>query len=202
MTKKNTLFSADRVNLIIALSAIFISLASFYVAYLQADAAEKQVKAMTLPLLVFTHGNYDSDSKSKVINFAMENSGSGAAIIHHTNLIYKGSHYSNIGDFLDACCTSEYKAYREFFTQDKRESLTVEDGGFVSSPISGVVLPSQSERNFFTLFEHKNSQALWNKVNNERWKLDIEFCYCTMLDDCFVSKGNGLAQEVKSCAVK
>lgn len=199
MTEKKAFFSADKANFIIALCAICISLASFYATYLQASAAEKQVKAMTLPLMVFEHGNYNSDTKSKVINFSMGNSGSGAAIIHNTSLIYKGNHYTNVGDFLNACCSIEYKQYRELFAQDKK--LTLEDGGFVTKEINGVVLPAQSERSFFTLFEHPNSQTLWKKVNNERWNLDIEFCYCTLLDDCFVSTGNGIATSVKSCSV-
>ncbi|MCG7531948.1 hypothetical protein MHM98_11430 [Psychrobium sp. MM17-31] len=200
MTEKKAVFSADRLNLIIALCAIFISLASFYATYLQASAAEKQVKAMTLPLMVFEHGNYNSNTKTKVINFSMGNSGSGAAIIHNTSLMYQDNRYNNIGDFLNACCSSEYKQYREFFAKDKK--LTLEDGGFVTKEINGVVLPAQSDRNFFTLFEHPNSQALWKKINNERWKLDVEFCYCTLLDDCFVSTGNGIATSVKSCPVK
>ena len=43
--------SSQRLNLILALCAILISAASFYATYLQADSAEKQVKAMTLPLI-------------------------------------------------------------------------------------------------------------------------------------------------------
>ncbi len=201
LTEKRVFLSADKVNFIIALCAILISLASFYATYLQASAAEKQVKAMTLPLMVFEHGNYDSQLKRKVISFVMENSGSGAAIVHNTKLVYNGVAYSSINEFLKACCNSEYESYRKNFDKPSADGYLVEDGGFISSPINGVVVPSQSERKFFQFFKHSISDELWNKVNNERWKLETEYCYCTLLDDCFISKGNAIAEPVAACSI-
>ncbi len=64
--------SSERLNLILALCAILISAASFYATYLQADSAEKQVKAMTLPLIQFTSGSWDSGEKISKLTLGLK----------------------------------------------------------------------------------------------------------------------------------
>ncbi|WP_163936344.1 hypothetical protein [Paraferrimonas sp. SM1919] len=199
MGKGRSFLAADRLNLLIALCAILISLASFYATYMQASAAEKQVKAMTFPLMGFTHSNYDEAAKKPAIAFTIKNSGSGPAIIHSAKLIYDGKPYNEVGNFMVACCNAEYKAYQSLFDKFNSTTISIEEGATLTSVINNIVLPAQQDRVFFKLYDHQNSHDLWLKVNNERWKLDVEFCYCTLLDDCFTSKGGGIANPVKSC---
>jgi len=52
-------FTNERLNLFLALCAIIISAASFYATYLQASAAERQVKAATWPWLEVMTGNFN-----------------------------------------------------------------------------------------------------------------------------------------------
>ena len=52
-------FTEQKLNLTLALCAVLISLASFYATYIQASAAEQQVKAMTLPLLQYATSNVE-----------------------------------------------------------------------------------------------------------------------------------------------
>ncbi|MFC1690280.1 hypothetical protein ACFL07_11610 [Pseudomonadota bacterium] len=59
------LVSSERLNFIIAVCAILISGASFYATFLQANSAEQQVKAMTWPLIEFTHSNFDVETGEK-----------------------------------------------------------------------------------------------------------------------------------------
>ncbi|MFT5759242.1 MAG: hypothetical protein ACI9LM_003999 [Alteromonadaceae bacterium] len=79
--------SSQRLNLILALCGIVIALASFYATYLQAEAADKQVKAMTMPLIQFSHGNHDSTLNIKAIGFSLSNAGIGPALIK--SVVYK-----------------------------------------------------------------------------------------------------------------
>ena len=197
--KKKFLLSADKVNLIIAICAILISLASFYATYLQASAAEKQVKAMTLPIMGFSHNNYDEQAKRSVIALGMSNSGMGAAIVHSTKLLYKGVAYAHPIEFLKACCASEFERYTSSSKLRDNNGNKIESVGYITSPINQFVLPAQSDHNFFKLYAHQDSHELWKRLDDERWRLEVEFCYCSMLDDCFTSNGHGLAKAVPAC---
>lgn len=87
---------------------MLISAASFYATYLQADAANKQVKAMTLPLLQFATGNWNTELERREITFTLKNAGLGAAIIKNFHFIYNKQEYSTYSEYFKACCEQEY----------------------------------------------------------------------------------------------
>ena len=78
----------ERLNLFLALCAIIISAASFYATYLQANAAERQVKAATWPWLEVMTGNFNEEKNSEEITFYIKNSGSGPAIIKYVKFFH------------------------------------------------------------------------------------------------------------------
>lgn len=201
MSKKPWLTS-EKVNFIIALSAIVISIASFYATFLQAQAAEKQVKAMTLPLMTLTHGNYDSSIHKNVISFTVSNSGMGAAVVHWSDLIYQGERHNHHVSFLKACCSKEYQAHIKQVEQMKQSGNAPVEGGTLSSPIRNMVIPPQSSEFVFKMFQAPYNRSLWDKLNSERWQVGFEICYCTLLGDCFISNEKAASEPVESCAVK
>ncbi len=97
---------SETLNLIIAICAILISGASFYATYLQAQSAERQVQAMTLPVIQFDHGNYDSDLDLGAISFTLKNAGVGPAIVDGIDLVYKEQRFDGVNAFFRACCES------------------------------------------------------------------------------------------------
>lgn len=194
-------FHLDKLNLLIAICAIAISLASFYATYLQASAAEKQVKAMTLPLISFGHGNYDPDSKKNAINLIVSNSGMGAAIVHSVNIIYQGEKISSWNQLLTNCCGEEFEHYQKLYTkQFKSGERKLEDGGFVSETWHKFILKPQSDMKLLTLYMGNTDQGLWQTLNNERWQMTTEICYCSLLDDCFLTDGDTSNVAVDSCS--
>ena len=66
---------AEKFNfeMLIAACAVLISIASFYATFLQANAAEKQVTAMTLPLMNFLTGNVHPDGTHPQITYVLAN---------------------------------------------------------------------------------------------------------------------------------
>jgi len=189
----------NNASVVIAFSAILISLASFYATYLQAIAAEKQVKAMTFPLLDFGHGNYDNSINQLAINFNISNSGMGAAVIKDTKLLYKGVYHNSYMSFLKACCANEYNEYQKIIDSYQNGMLEVKEGALFSAPINNIIIPPQSEHTFFKLFKAPYSSELWTLLNKERWNLNLEVCYCTLLGDCFKTMNNVIAEPVDSC---
>jgi hypothetical protein len=40
---------------------------------------------------------------------------------------------------------------------------------------------------------------LWRALNQERWKLDLEVCYCSLLENCYITEKPGQVQSVSQC---
>jgi len=87
---KNKGFTSEKLNFVLAFCAVLISAASFYATYLQAEAADKQVKAMTLPLLQYGTGNYKEEDREDIIYFTINNAGVVPALIKRLRFKYKG----------------------------------------------------------------------------------------------------------------
>lgn len=182
----------ENINFIVAISAVLISAASFYATYLQADAANKQVKAMTFPIIFATSGNYDIKKEQAAINIAIKNAGTGPAFIKSIDYHYKGSTYHNNHSFLSACCNAEYKAL-------KKKSTDINQTGVISSSVVNNVLAGQTSTNLLSLIKHENNRSLWEKLNKERFNLSLSICYCSLLDNCYQTTKNDNYSPVEQC---
>lgn len=187
--------TSQKLNLTLALCAILISVASFYATYLQANAAEKQVKAMTLPLLQYGTSNLDKDTNEPLIQFSIENAGVGPALVKNLTLTYQDKRYKSIENFLEDCCAKEFEKFQE------KASLDLSKGGYITSTVVNKILPAQQEIIFYQLHDGEVSNALWNKLNIARSKLQVSICYCSLLDECYVTEKNGVVDSVAECPV-
>lgn len=193
INKKSNKSSSERLNLIIAVCAILISGASFYATYLQADAANKQVKAMTLPLIQFAHGNTFGDG-DRVVNFSLKNAGVGPALIRSVTFKYQNKVYENVFKLLSGCCSD---VVNQFYTEEKRANNALPQ--FITSPVINSIIPGQDTLTFLK-FEHaQNTQELWNLLNDLRFDLQFEACYCSMLDECYQTNEQAETVAVKQC---
>ena len=96
-------------DLIVAGSAIFISIVSLIVSIRHGHtmeklvaANEKQVEASTLPIIRFTTGN--ALETLSVVHFDLRNGGTGPAIIEWFRVKWNGQPTNGPGDLLDRCC--------------------------------------------------------------------------------------------------
>lgn len=184
----------QKLGMTIAVCAILISAASFYATYIQANAAEQQVKAMTYPLVQFTSGNYDTATKTQTLSLKLRNSGVGPALIKQVNFIYQGEVYETWNQYAEACCSVERK-------QLSNAKLGL-GWGELTSVTSNIVLPINESVNILSLNRHEQEHALWDKVNRLRWTdMTLNICYCSLLENCYQTDGKGMVQEVESCPV-
>ncbi len=191
--------TAERVNLVIAGCAILISAASFYATFLQANAAERQVKAMTMPLIQFEHSNHNSERDQIAVSFTLKNAGIGPAIIKSVELAHQDKIYNDLYVFLEGCCAVEYEAYQDYEAELKTREYNSSDGAIMSRPLTEIILPGQTDYKFFELFFHKSNGKFWEKLNEARFDLKLNVCYCSLLDDCFVTEDISVITEVDSC---
>ena len=187
---------SSTLNFIIAVSAMFVSVASFYATYLQANAADQQVKAMTYPLIQFSSGNYNRELKTSVIQLNLVNSGVGPAIIKHVGFNYLGKQYKNAYAFLKACCEDEYKSF-----QASEENNTSQlEYQIITSPTSNVILPINDKITMLSLERFEVNKGLWDSLDKARFELIVSACYCSLLDICYETEEVGVVVEVESCS--
>ncbi len=200
--EKDLFFTGERVNLMLALCAIIISAASFYATYLQANAAERQVKAATWPWLQFGTGNFNTAAKKWELTFELTNSGAGPANIKYVAYHYQNETYTDIYKFLDACCnTSEYeKALKE--AQSKAENdinVFNEFGWLLTEGANNTLLSAGDKKNLLQFSKSKFNQRVWDKLEQARQELETETCYCSLLDQCYISINNSAVKQVEAC---
>src|SRR5690349_11181975 len=101
-------------DLILAGSAIFISVVSLIVSIHHGRTMEKlvaanerQVKASTLPILRFGTGNMDASGKLRMVHLDLTNGGTGPAIIEWLRLKWNGEPITSPRDLLDRCCPTQ-----------------------------------------------------------------------------------------------
>ena len=189
--------SEQNLNLTLALCAVLISIASFYATYIQANAAEQQVKAMTLPLLQYGTGNVDAQTNEPVLSFSLTNGGVGPAIVKTVTFKYNGKSSTDFFDFLRDCCIKEFKQ----LNSTSRKELNLSKGGYVTSLVNNVVVPAQDKIEFYKLYKGELSESLWSKLNIERRTLKVETCYCSLLDECYLAEDRGVIHSVEECKV-
>jgi hypothetical protein len=191
MSKK--FLNNNLLNFIVAVCAMLVSIASFYATYLQAESAKQQVKAMTYPLIEYSHGNYSQGKR--MLSLKIRNNGVGPAIVKKVEIIYKGQSYQDVMDMLDACCKAELHNYRELVERDE----IPQTARILTGRMNDIIIAAQGEIRFLGLERHELNAPLWEQIHVARFSSSLSICYCTLLDDCFMTDGRGKIREVEVC---
>jgi len=189
---------SERLNFIIAVCAVLISAASFYATYIQADAAEKQVRAMTLPLLQFSHSNWDDAKEEYILSLAIQNGGSGPAVLHQVHFLYEDVAYPNIGQWINACCKAQVDTLRQA-QQNVEQTSNKQLFQFITADLKNVIVSGQYEYEFFTYEKNSENTPLWEAINQARHKTRLKTCYCSLLEDCYQATGLVNVTPVNAC---
>ena len=119
-------------DLILAGSAIFISVVSLVVSIHHGHtmeklvaANEKQVEASTLPILRFSTGNISENEKA--IHFDLKNGGTGPASIEWIRVKWNGQPANGPGDLLDRCCRKQTQRHTSIW-QNVASGMTLPAG--------------------------------------------------------------------------
>lgn len=195
-------FSQDKVNLFLALCAIIISAASFYATFLQANAAEKQVKAATWPWMQFVSGNANMEKRSQEITFTLKNSGAGPALVKYLKYTYDEQDHYDVYDLISACCF-DIHAYETALQELQKKSPKVnffkEFGWITTSFAQNALVPPGDSLNLLAFEKTKYNEKFWQVLDKKRFSLKVEVCYCSLLENCYISNGKGDTQEVEMC---
>lgn len=177
------------VDVILAGSAIFISIVSLIVSIHHGHtmeqlvaANEKQVVASTLPILRFTTGNVLENSST--IHFDLRNGGTGPAIIEWLRVKWNGEPTSDPNDLLDRCCRSQKQRVTPVF----RDTA------------SGMTLPAGQSESILQIRAADTDPESYRVLNTEaRFKVEAEGCYCSVLNECWIADFKVQPRAVKAC---
>ena len=174
---------------------MLISAASFYATYLQAQSSERQVKAATWPYLYWYNGNYDIDRQEEVIQIKVQNLGVGPAMIKSFSMRYDQQITDNFYDVLLACCGAKDATRAWFSSPENQEKI----GFLVTARVNDALLAAGNEVTVVSLEKTQKNGEFWQLLNNQRWKVEARACYCSLLDQCYVTDFENDPIEVNFC---
>lgn len=179
-------------DLIVAGSAILISCISLFVAIGHGNTMQKQVAAESWPLLQFESSNVgDDDNRLSIISLDIKNAGVGPAVVKNFTVYYGGKAYTNPYQLVYDCC-----GYRV----DNPDPTKPAPGRPVGRPIESTVIKSADAATYFRLDFARGNEAAWHKLDEARFKLQFDACYCSVLGECWRSNLVGVEPSpVKAC---
>jgi hypothetical protein len=179
------------VDMVVAFSALFVSVVSLGVAIVHgrtmenmADANARLVSANSWPFLSFGAGTITTNGDPRV-NLHVANAGVGPAKIESAELIWKGVAYRSDHDFLVACCGADAGSKYD------------------SSLLSNEVLRPGDNLEFLG-FAQSADQKIFAALQKAMLSPDLKLvvCYCSIFDECWKGDLTTLSltpAKVKSC---
>jgi len=174
-----------KVEILITLPTLIISVALAYFSFVQADASRKMQRTETWPYVSYGTDNSSPEVKNE-ISFSLSNDGVGPALLKEVEFLYDRRPMRDPIEFIQHCCAVAAKAAAKNLT-------------FTTDRVDGVLRPGE-KRKFIRLAQTEQNKPLWNKLNEERWKVVTRSCYCSIFDDCWVfDSRTEQPSEVKNC---
>jgi hypothetical protein len=179
-------------DLIIAVSAIVLSVISLVVAIGNARTQEKMVAATSWPLLQYSTSNI-SDDGSPMIVMEIVNEGSGPALLKHVTVTYRKKAVPSAGKLLESCCGMTIERWQAARRVDPEIALVT------SSVRDRVIRPGERIR-FLRLERREAIAPLWTGLEEARREVTFDACYCSLFEECWRSDLESLTpRRVRSC---
>ena len=180
----------SRLDLIIALSAISISVISLFVAIAHGRTEEKLVAANSWPFPVYVTQNLTPDAGGHALVLRVENGGVGPARIQSIQVRYRSRLVHSRAELMQSCCGLPMTGPDD----------EIKAGLISENPIVGV-LPAREGVNFLAWREQPDNHRTWAALNAARTQLVFSACYCSVLEECWRSdlSPTGTPQKVPRC---
>jgi hypothetical protein len=184
-------------DIILALSAMFVSVVSLFLAIghgrtmeRMAEANARMVEANSWPFVAFETHNVDEQGRADV-RLVLRNQGIGPARIQTLEMWYDKRPIASPLDLIKACCETTP-------AEQTGVNKTIWSTG-LSAPS---ILRAGDHSDFFSAPLGKDNKDLWAKFNVERDKVTVRLCYCSVFDECWIGSGvTTEARSVGSCPV-
>jgi len=148
-----------------------IALVSLVVAGCGSRTMERQLAASVWPYLQYDTSNATPDGKP-TMSFSVENVGVGPARVHSVSMRYAGKPIADPHELFKACCgdliaAGQHPAWRMSTLHDQ-------------------VLAPNKPKTFLLLGDEPANEPFRKRLDQEREKIALQFCYCSVLDQCWM----------------
>lgn len=181
------------VDLVIALSAITISVISLVVAIGHGKTEERLVAANSLPFLIFKGERQGSvAAKGDVFNLTIENPGVGPANVKSLIVRIDGKIVTDRQALMERCCG--YKSVG--FMGDVKN-------GFSTNNEAVGIIPARDGRTLLQWQETLDNGELFNRFVGINDHLSLSGCFCSVLNQCWQTdlKSTTTPRPVKACPI-
>ena len=183
------------VDMVVAFSALAVSVISLGVAIFHgrtmeemAKANARLVEANSWPFLQANLSNTGANGALS-ISLGVANAGVGPAKIHWLEMYYKGRPLTSLRRMVLACCGEQ-----------EHDGHLATPLFFAASVVRSGVLRAGETTSLYTLPRTRENAVVWDRLNKERLNMSYRTCYCSVFDECWVSDLTSLTpQVVKAC---
>ena len=172
MTKKSSASSKKRISpeMITAISAVFIGVCAIGISLYETSLIRQAQKGSVWPALGGGY-SYNQDGFS----YLLENAGVGPAIIEY---------------ILVEVDDEPIETWTEYF-----DKLNVDIGSYLLTQASGRIISPQSQVDILVIPPQEDI----DQIANEQSRVNVEICYCSVYDDCWIVNMKERAKEVSGC---
>ncbi len=157
-------------EMITAISAVFIGLCAIGISLYETSLIRQAQKGSVWPALGGGY-SYNQDGFS----YLLENAGVGPAIIEYIILTVDGEPIETWDQYFD--------------------KLEVDINNYLVTQASGRIVSPQSKLDILYIPPQRNI----DHIAQEQARVDVEICYCSVYEDCWIVTMNERAKEVSSC---
>lgn len=180
------------VDLLLSISAIFVSACSLFLAQDSSRAMERLVQANSMPFLQLGSGNATDSGEPGVLAFSVRNAGTGPASIHSFAYLVDGREIPMRGfvtmAVMRACCAAELDRAIAAAHGDPVAAI----GSDLTSPVRHTFLAAGEEAGAWQWRRTPENQELWQAVDTarQRGRIATRACYCSLFDECWIAESD------------
>lgn len=178
-------------DIMLAITAIFISVVSLYVAVQHGHTERDLVASNSWPFPQVSETD-NLDNKDSVA-FGIVNAGTGPAKIYSVQVSYAGHPVETPVDLLHRCCGAPTNKddWRRIFHKDAVSTSTVDS----------TVLRPGARSDMMIMTRDRDNEAIAKRFSASLVHLGFEICYCSVLDECWISRMRSLnVERVQACS--
>lgn len=196
-----------RLDMILPVTALFVSLVSILIAWhhgqIMRDLVyqnERIVEAESLPYLdIFSSDT--ADDRSSNLRLAVQNEGVGPARIAEVVMTVDGKPVPDFSSLIDECCA---RGRLQSKGADAKQYRSLRNGDVVLSSIRDRMIRPGEEAQVFSWPVTAENKAVVDRLQTALASnaVNIAVCYCSVFDDCWVRTDSGRRPTaVKECPV-
>lgn len=177
------------VDMMLALSAVLLSVVSMIIAIQNHHAMKQLVMANSWPYLQHDSSNVGKNGEAVVL-LGLANAGVGPALIEKFTVSYQGAPIKSTTDLLRHCCAKN------------AADLQALQAHLITGFMNGRAIAAKDSANFLEMQKPDQEPLLdlWNALNRARQNVSTGVCYRSVLGDHWITTGGDFRpKEVESC---